>query len=32
MESASDASNAIKALNTEIDGRKIVVNEAKARS
>lgn len=33
MESSSDASNAIKALNdTEIDGRKIVVNEAKARS
>jgi nucleolin len=33
MESSSDASNAIKALNdTEIDGRNIVVNEAKARS
>ena len=33
MENASDASNAIKALNeTEIDGRNIVVNEAKARS
>jgi cold-inducible RNA-binding protein len=32
MESDSDASNAIKALNeTEIDGRNIVVNEAKAR-
>jgi RNA recognition motif-containing protein len=33
MENSSDASNAIKALNeTEIDGRNIVVNEAKARS
>jgi len=33
MESSSDASNAIKALNeTEVDGRNIVVNEAKARS
>ena len=33
MESSSDASKAIKALNeTEIDGRNIVVNEAKARS
>ena len=33
MESSSDASNAIKALHeTEIDGRNIVVNEAKARS
>jgi nucleolin len=32
MESSSDASNAIKALHeTEIDGRNIVVNEAKAR-
>lgn len=33
MESSSDASDAIKALNdSEIDGRNIVVNEAKARS
>ena len=33
MESSSDASKAIKALNeTEVDGRNIVVNEAKARS
>ena len=33
MESSSDASNAIKALNeTEMDGRNIVVNEAKARN
>jgi len=33
MESSSDASNAMKALNdTEIDGRNIVVNEAKARN
>lgn len=33
MENSSDASNAIKALNeTEIDGRSIVVNEAKARN
>jgi RNA recognition motif-containing protein len=33
MENSSDASKAIKALNeTEIDGRNIVVNEAKARS
>ena len=33
MESSSDAANAIKALNeSEIDGRNIVVNEAKARS
>ena len=33
MESSSDATNAIKALNeSEIDGRNIVVNEAKARS
>ena len=33
MESSSDANNAIKALNnSEIDGRNIVVNEAKARS
>ena len=33
MESSSDASKAIKALNeSEIDGRNIVVNEAKARS
>jgi len=33
MESSSDATNAIKALNeTEVDGRNIVVNEAKARS
>jgi len=33
MESSSDATNAIKALNeSEVDGRNIVVNEAKARS
>ena len=33
MESASDANNAIKALNnSELNGRNIVVNEAKARS
>lgn len=33
MESSSDASNAINALNeTQMDGRNIVVNEAKARS
>ncbi|MGB5287274.1 MAG: RNA-binding protein [Ignavibacteriaceae bacterium] len=33
MESASDAKNAIQALNnSELDGRNIVVNEAKARS
>ena len=33
MENSADASKAIKALNeTEIDGRNIVVNEAKARS
>ncbi len=33
MENSSDASNAIKALNdSEIDGRNIVVNEAKPRS
>jgi nucleolin len=33
MENPTDASKAIKALNeTEIDGRNIVVNEAKARS
>lgn len=33
MENSSDATNAIKALNeTELDGRNIVVNEAKARS
>ena len=33
MENSSDASKAIKALNeTEIDGRNIVVNEAKARN
>lgn len=33
MESSSDASKAIKALNeTEMDGRNIVVNEAKARN
>jgi RNA recognition motif-containing protein len=32
MENPSDATNAIKALNeTEVDGRNIVVNEAKAR-
>ena len=33
MENSSDASKAIKALNeTEIDGRNIVVNEAKSRN
>jgi nucleolin len=33
MESSSDANDAIKALNnSELDGRNIVVNEAKARS
>ena len=33
MESSSDASNAIKALNdSELNGRNIVVNEAKSRS
>jgi nucleolin len=33
MENSSDANNAMKALNnSEIDGRNIVVNEAKARS
>jgi len=33
MESASDAKNAIKALNnSELDGRNIVVNEAKSRN
>mgnify|MGYP003449410085 FL=1 len=33
MENSSDASKAIKALNeTEMDGRNIVVNEAKARN
>jgi cold-inducible RNA-binding protein len=33
MESSSDASNAIKALNnSELNGRNIVVNEAKPRS
>ena len=33
MESASDASNAIKALNnSELNGRNIVVNEAKSRN
>jgi RNA recognition motif-containing protein len=33
MENSSDASNAIKALNdSEIDGRNIVVNEAKPRT
>ena len=33
MENSTDASKAIKALNeTEIDGRNIVVNEAKTRS
>ena len=32
MESSSDASNAIRALNdSELNGRNIVVNEAKAR-
>ena len=32
MESSSDATNAIKALNdSELSGRNIVVNEAKAR-
>ena len=33
MESSSDAKNAIQALNdSELNGRKIVVNEAKART
>ncbi|MCJ7553356.1 MAG: RNA-binding protein [Ignavibacteriaceae bacterium] len=33
MESSSDASNAISALNdSELNGRNIVVNEAKART
>jgi nucleolin len=33
MESSSDADNAIKALNdSELNGRNIVVNEAKARN
>ena len=33
MESASDANNAIKALNNlELNGRNIVVNEAKSRN
>jgi RNA recognition motif-containing protein len=33
MESATEASNAIKALNdSQLSGRNIVVNEAKARS
>ncbi|MGA8263186.1 MAG: RNA-binding protein [Ignavibacteriaceae bacterium] len=33
MENSSDAENAIKALNnSEVDGRNIVVNEAKPRS
>jgi RNA recognition motif-containing protein len=33
MENSSDASKAIKALNdSELDGRNIVVNEAKPRS
>jgi RNA recognition motif-containing protein len=33
MESASDASNAIKALNnSELKGRNIIVNEAKSRN
>ena len=33
MESSSDATNAIKALNnSELDGRNIVVNEAKSRN
>ena len=33
MESSSDASNAIKALNdSELNGRNIVVNEAKSRN
>jgi RNA recognition motif-containing protein len=33
MESSSDANNAIKALNnSELDGRNIVVNEAKSRN
>lgn len=33
MESSSDANNAIRALNnSEIDGRNIVVNEAKSRN
>jgi len=33
MESSSDANNAIKALNdSELNGRNIVVNEAKSRN
>jgi RNA recognition motif-containing protein len=33
MESSSDATNAIKALNdSELNGRNIVVNEAKPRN
>jgi RNA recognition motif-containing protein len=33
MESSSDASNAMRALNnSELDGRNIVVNEAKSRN
>jgi cold-inducible RNA-binding protein len=33
MESSSDANNAMKALNdSELDGRNIVVNEAKSRN
>ena len=33
MENSADAKNAIKALNeSELNGRNIVVNEAKARS
>ena len=33
MESSSDANNAIQALNnSELDGRNIVVNEAKSRN
>ena len=33
MESSSDATNAIQALNnSELDGRNIVVNEAKSRN
>jgi len=33
MESSSDASNAMKALNdSELNGRNIVVNEAKSRN
>jgi len=33
MESSSDASNAIRALNdSELNGRNIVVNEAKSRN